>query len=772
MSAPAPITIAPTLGRLRRVCVDLRGAVQGVGFRPFVHRLANELALRGWIRNTAQGLKIDVEGHETRVERFLLRLERDRPEHSYIQSLETTYLDPCGHPDFRILESVPGGDVTGVILPDIATCPSCLTEVFDPSNRRYRYPFTNCTHCGPRYSIIEELPYDRAHTSMRRFSMCSACQSEYLDPADRRFHAQPNACPVCGPEVELWQAGGQFVSRSNQALADTIQALREEQIVAVKGLGGFQLLVRASADLAVRRLRDRKHREAKPLAVMMPNLDHARRVCDVSPAEARLLCSAQAPIVLLRRLPNAPADGIAPSVAPGNPYLGVMLPYTPLHHLLLHDLDEALVATSGNLSEEPICTDEREALKRLAGIADLYLVHNRPIVRHVDDSVARIMLGREMLLRRARGYAPLPIDLEEELPCSIGVGAHFKNTIAFARGQQVILSQHIGDLATPASKRAFEQVVRDLTRIQHHTPTIAAADSHPDYLSSREAEKLAPTVLSVQHHLAHVLACMAENHVHEPLLGVAWDGTGFGEDGTIWGGEFIRIAGRKHERVAHLRHFPLPGGERAVFEPRRVAMGLLYTIYGEETFAMKELPPIRAFAAKDLKALKSMVRQTINTPLTSSAGRLFDAVASLLDLRHESKFEGQAAMEVEFAAEDTDPDETYPYQLIPSDTFPWRLDWEPMIRRMVEELLMKVPAWEMASRFHNTLAAMIVDVARHSGEPRVVLSGGCFQNKCLTERTVRALRGAGLHPYWHQRVPPNDGGIALGQVVATRMSLS
>lgn len=769
-------------GRMR---LTLRGAVQGVGFRPFVYRLATELGLGGWVSNSPAGVTLEVEGPAAARREFLLRLEAERPPHCVIHGLEAVELDPVGQTGFTIRPSEESGEKTALVLPDIATCADCLREIFDPADRRYRYPFTNCTHCGPRYSILEALPYDRANTSMKGFALCPACRAEYEDPRHRRFHAQPNACPQCGPHLALWDAAGRELARRDEALAGAVRALAEGAIVAVKGLGGFHLMVRADDDAGVRRLRERKHREEKPLAVMCPGLTAAERLAEIGPLEARALRAPEAPIVLCRRRPGAP---VAAAVAPGNPWLGLMLPYTPLHHLLLADLGRSVVATSGNVSDEPICTDEHEALVRLGGIADLFLVHNRPIVRHVDDSLVRIVLGRELVLRRARGYAPLPIRVHEPLPPVLAVGAHLKNAVAVARGHEVFPSQHIGDLDTAPARAAFDRVIADLCRLYAIQPEQIMADAHPDYPSTQRARAAGLPVCTVQHHHAHVLACMAENHLTAPVLGVAWDGTGYGPDGTIWGGEFLRVSARGVERFGHLRPFRLPGGEAAVKEPRRAALGLLHALLGDAVFDRRDLAPLRAFKPAELRTLRSVLNRTLNAPLTSSAGRLFDAVASLLDLRQVARFEGQAAMDLEFAFEPGDATDSYTVDLreeIPSaaetparstgeaaEPTPatparcWVADWAPLVQTLLRDLRVGAPVWQIAARFHNTLAEVVVAMARHAGEHRVVLSGGCFQNKYLLERTVEALRSAGFTPYWHQRVPPNDGGLALGQAVA------
>jgi len=759
-----------------RLRISVRGAVQGVGFRPFVHRLATNLKLAGWVNNSAQGVTIEVEGEREVLEKFLLSLEAEKPPRSSIQSLESSWHEPAGYGDLAIRASESTGAKTALVLPDIATCADCLREILDPANRRYRYPFTNCTNCGPRFSIIERLPYDRQNTSMKSFTMCADCQAEYDGPTNRRFHAQPNACPVCGPQLALWNPSGEVICNNNDALIAAAEAARSGQIVALKGIGGFHLITDARNEKAVQRLRERKHREEKPLALMFPSLESVKGVCEVSPLEERLLLSPEAPIVLLRRTGGQECE-IANAVAPGNPNLGVLLPYSPLHHLLMADLKFPIVATSGNLSDEPICTDERETLERLRGIADIFLVHNRPIVRHVDDSIVRVMLNRELLLRRARGYAPLPVPLPAwsgELPTVLAVGAHLKNTVALSVGDQVFISQHIGDLATEQAHSAFRSTISDFQLLFETSPKIIAADLHPDYLSTKFARQLASTrsgpanpVVAVQHHVAHILSCMAENQVPVPFLGLSWDGTGYGLDGTIWGGEFFLAGENTIDRVAHFAPFRLPGGERAVKEPRRTALGLLYEIFGNDLFERKNLAPLAAFSRLELEQLKAMLARGLNSPVTTSAGRLFDAIASLVNVRQRVSFEGQSAMELEFALHDVETDEAYPVSISSTvEQFPLRLDWSPMIRAILKDIESGTRVGIISARFHNALAEAIVEIARRIGQERVVLSGGCFQNRYLTERAVGRLQAEGFRPFWHQRVPPNDGGISVGQVIA------
>ncbi len=796
-----------------RLHMTIRGAVQGVGFRPFVYRLATGMNLPGWVLNSSQGVFIEVEGEKQTLDAFLLRIEKEKPERSFIQSLEFSVLDPIGYTEFEIRHSDGTGMKSALILPDIATCPDCLREIFDPLNRRYLYPFTNCTNCGPRFTIVEALPYDRPNTSMKKFEMCDDCRREYEDPLDRRFHAQPNACPKCGPHLELWNESGRVVSSQHESLLEATDAIRNGKIVAVKGLGGFHLIVDARNDSAVKKLRERKHREEKPLALMYPSLDALRVDCVVSELEERLLLSPESPITLLSRKSEIenldessrrPKSEIASSVAPHNPYLGAMLPYTPLHHILMREMGFPVVATSGNLSDEPICTDEGEALKRLSGIADLFLVHNRRIVRHVDDSVVRVLMGRESVMRRARGYAPLPIQTPvfSEVPL-LAVGAHLKNTVALSNGENVFISQHIGDLETEEAHQAFQNVCRDLPVLYDSKPEFIISDMHPAYLSTQYAKDQNTRVIEIQHHYAHIAACMAENELDGRVLGVSWDGTGYGLDETVWGGEFLLTTESSFHRVASFRQFRLPGAERAIREPRRTAIGVLYEIFGEELFERTDIPVLESFKGSELKLLRQVLASGVNSPLTSSVGRLFDAVASIVGLRQQVSFEGQAAMELEFSIRQTKTDELFQFRIsapeahqplaedcqsrIDKATNPKSkllnplyesidsksrrqstiiVDWEPLILGVLDDVKQGVSPGVISTKFHNTLVEIIGEIAGRIGEERVVLSGGCFQNKYLTERTVRRLEALGFRPYWHQRVPPNDGGIALGQVYA------
>jgi hydrogenase maturation protein HypF len=776
--------VAPRRSRLH---LDIKGAVQGVGFRPCVYRLAVELGLSGWVRNSAAGVMVEVEGEEAQLERFQNRLSRELPPRALITGLEAHHRDPQGTEGFEILDSLGDGEAPTIVLPDLATCPDCVAEIFDPVNRRYRYPFTNCTNCGPRYSLIEDLPYDRESTSMRRFTMCATCQDEYDDPADRRFHAQPNACPECGPQLELRDADGRCLADREMALEMVVEALRSGLIVAVKGVGGYHLLVDAAAERAIAELRRRKHREEKPLALIYPSLAEVRRDCQVSALEERLLCGPEAPIVLLDRHTRIGAGRpLAGLIAPGNPTYGVMMPGSPLQYLMLERMGRPLVATSGNLASEPICIDDEEALSRLAGVADLFLMHNRPILRHVDDSIVRVIAGRVMLLRRARGYAPLPIETARPMPPILATGAHLKSAIALTSGKRVFISQHLGDLESAEAVQAFDGVIESFEQLFQTRPVLVVHDAHPGYHSTIRARALALPHLAVQHHHAHVLSCLAENGLEPPALGIAWDGTGHGDDGTIWGGEFLRITEQGYERVAHWRTFALPGGESSIREPRRTAIGLLHEIDQHSRSSWLDLPPWREFGVRELEIINSMLARGLNSPRTSSVGRLFDAVAALIGLRQTARFEGQAAMELEYAIGRIETSDSYPVDIVrrpngdrsvpltavdDGDATPRTmvLDWESMIVEIVNDLASGVPIGFIAAKFHNTLVESLVTVAGLVGEERVCLSGGCFQNRYLLERSIHRLRDEGLQVYWHQRVPPNDGGIALGQaMVAAR----
>lgn len=746
---------------MTRLQILVRGTVQGVGFRPFVHRRAAALGLSGWVRNSTEGVVLEAEGDPGRIAELLDALRQAPPPNAVVVAVEVSEIAARGDAAFAILPSDATGARAATPAPDYATCPDCLAELFDASNRRHLYPFINCTQCGPRYSIVEDLPYDRERTSMRRFKMCPACQSEYDDPRDRRFHAEPNACPQCGPRLALWEPSGSAVAHDHDALLATVAALRGGAIVAVKGIGGFHLMADASDETAVRRLRARKRREDKPFAVMFPALSDVTANCRVTAEEEALLTGAARPIVLLRR--SGPC--VAPAVAPGNPWIGALLAYSPLHHLLMREFGAPLVATSGNVTDEPIVTNERDALRRLAGIADLFLVHDRPIVRPVEDSLMRVVCGRELMLRRARGFAPASIALEGAPSGILALGGHLKTTVALTHAGGAVLSQHIGDLETAEARDAHASAVADIGRLYGVRPRLVVRDLHPDYATSRAAEALGLPTLAVQHHLAHVAACMAEHALAPPVLGVAWDGAGFGPDGTVWGGEFLLVGEAGWRRVAHLRRFRLPGGDAAAREPRRAALGLLYEAFGEAALAMTDLAPVAAFTPAERDVLGVMLARGINAPLASSMGRLFDAFAALCGLRQRASYEGQAAAELEWAAEGFTSGRGYDFPLRdPSGAGEAIvLDWRPALDAALADLRGGASPGAVSEALHNGLAKAIVAVAGRTGERRVALTGGCFQNARLLEAAVDALRAAGYEPIWPRRVPPNDGGLALGQ---------
>jgi len=747
----------------RRMKIIVRGAVQGVGFRPFVFNLAKRQSLKGWVLNSPSGVQIEVEGLQLELEKFLVKLQHEKPRLAFIQSLEWSYLDILGFKDFRIKKSKEGGEKLTLILPDIATCELCLEEMMDSRNRRHSYPFINCTLCGPRFSIIEKLPYDRPNTSMKTFKLCSKCSSEYHDPEDRRFHAQPTACVECGPRIQLIDVNGAVLSTEDKALVKACDYVKDGKILGLRGLGGFLLVVDAKNDLALKRLRERKLREEKPLALMYPDLDSVKADCVLEPLEVRLLTSPEKPIVLLKKSVNC---RISELVAPRNPYLGVMLPYTPLHQLLMNQLRFPIVATSGNLTDEPMAIDTDEALGKLGRIADVFLSHDRPIVNRMDDSITRVIDGREVVLRRARGYAPLPIEVGKKLPKVLALGGHLKNTIAMSLGKQVFVSQHIGDLETKEAIESFQSMAENFQKLYEFKPEIVAIDLHPGYASSRYGESLGIDLNKVQHHLAHVYSVMADNGLEESVLGISWDGTGYGEDDTIWGGEFIIPDDGQLEWVAGFDPFPLIGGEKAIREPRRTALALLYLTFGKEAFEKVNLPSLKAFKDDELDWMKAALEHDIQTPKCRSVGRLFDAISSLLGIRQNISYEGQAAMELEFVANNM-PCKPYPFRIKENGIPRYLIDWRETINAVVEDIEEGKERSEISSRFHATLVEAAKRIAENVGERKVALSGGVFQNALMVKLCRNVLSKGGFEVYTHQRIPPNDGGISLGQTIAT-----
>lgn len=730
---------SPTLSShpVVRYHLHLTGVVQGVGFRPWVYRHAHELSLTGAVRNDAAGLSIDIEGAPEACDAFQLRLENEPPPHARIRGQHAEKRLAEHADEFCILPSdcdEPLSQGAGV-MPDIAPCTDCLHDILNPDDRRYRYPFTNCTQCGPRYTIIDRLPYDRAHTSMAAFPLCPECQAEYESPDDRRFHAQPTACPVCGPQL----CAGDMTGDDALQYAETV--IREGGIAAVKGLGGFHLICDARSRRAVETLRMRKWRPAKPFALMCRDLKQVETLAHISEAERTLLQSPEAPIVLvLKRADSRLTLNVAPNVN----LLGVMLPSTPLHHLLARDLDVPLVATSGNRTDEPICIDNEEAQRDLVDIADVILEHDRAIRRAADDSIFRVMHGVPVCIRNARGTAPLSLDSESVDQVLLAVGGRQKNAIALQRGSEIILGPYLGQLDNPKAYRRFEQRVEELPRLYAMLPERAVCDLHPDDEAAQFAREQVDALVCVQHHHAHVVSCMVEHGLAGEVLGVSWDGTGYGGDGTVWGGEFLQSTRADFQRVGHLRPFPLPGGEAAVREPLRCALGICH--------AAGWPAEVMGIDASRWDVLQQMLEHSLNCPLTTSAGRLFDAVAGLLVSYQRQSFEGEAAMQLESLIRPHD-------ELLPLGDDP--LDWAVPVYALIQAR--ETLSWK-ATAFHNTLAEMIVRVAERVELPRVILTGGCFQNAYLTERTAGRLQQAGFDVYQHQQVPSNDGGLAVGQI--------
>jgi hydrogenase maturation protein HypF len=760
-----------------RLKVAVGGVVQGVGFRPFIYRLAHREQLAGFILNSPQGVSIEVEGELEAAQRFLASLVREAPAQSRIDTVAVNFLAPTGDGRFVIQESRHEAARSTLISPDLATCPDCLGELFDPGDRRHRYPFINCTNCGPRYTIIRDIPYDRDKTSMKVFEMCRDCRAEYEDPLDRRFHAEPNACWVCGPRMTLRGPSGEPVE-CEDPIAAARRHLSEGRIIAVKGLGGFHLAVDAANDAAVRLLRSRKQREEKPLAIMVRDLDAARVVADPGPEEERLLAGTARPIVLLRKKPGSP---VVQSVAPGNKHLGVMLPYTPVHHLLLDGSLVALVMTSGNLSEEPIALDMPDAVGRLGRVADVYLDHDRDIVSRCDDSVVRVVGGKAIFLRRSRGWAPLPLEIDTSPPSILACGAHLKNTIALTRRNQVFVSQHIGDLENLAAYEFFKASVDHIERIAEVTPSVVAHDLHPDYLSTRFAIGLrVKRKIGVQHHHAHIASCLGEAGIDGPVIGLALDGTGYGPDGTIWGGELLIATRAAFTRAGHLEQASIPGGDAAIRHVWRMALGHLHASYGDGVSRLP-LEDLLGADRKQIDIVLTMLRRGVNSPVTSSCGRLFDAVSCLCGVRCEAKYEGQAALELEMALDDG-VDCAYPVVL---DRQGDRIviGVRDLIRELANEVAPEAVRegagrWtspsrakgEISAKFHNWLVRSLAEAAsvlreRH-GIATVALSGGCFQNAALLGRLECALGKAGFRVITNHLVPANDGGVSFGQAVA------
>ncbi len=774
---------------VQHVAIKVKGIVQGVGFRPFIYNLARRYGLKGWVLNSSEGVNIEVEGEEVSLRRFAIDIKHNPPPLAVIEEIEVRNNPaPKGYADFEIRESLaqPGKFVP--VSPDISICEDCLSELLDPSDRRYVYPFINCTNCGPRYSIILDIPYDRPKTTMKKFKMCPQCQSEYEDPMNRRFHAQPNACLTCGPFLAFLKTQDTEHATLSPRIQDrgrtqgnpierAIQALKEGKIVAIKGLGGFHLACDATNDMAVRKLRERKRRSNKPFAVMAPDMESVKMLSLVSKEEEELLRGSIKPIVLMSKLPNNP---LSEAVAPNTNYFGVMFPYTPLHYLLFHQIPEsevqapkselpnflALVMTSGNLSEEPIVIDNDEAIKVLNEIADSFLLHDRDIYMRVDDPVTRIFEGKEMLIRRSRGYVPKVIDLGHEMVDALGCGAELKNTFTLTKAQYAIISQHIGDLENYEALKFFEETLRNLKKTFRVEPKVIAYDLHPEYLSTRFAlEQKGVELVGVQHHHAHIVSCMAENRLEGKVIGVAFDGLGYGDDGNIWGGEFLVADRIGFSRRAHFSYLPMPGGDKAIKEPYRMALSYLFYTFGEG-MSSKHPDFFKRFPERNIELITKMMKDKIYSPMTSSCGRLFDAISSIIGVRDYITFEGEAAVELETIAEEGSQD-SYSYEIY--DKGVYLIDSSPVIVQVVEDLYNNVSRARISAKFHNTIARTILDVCKKirkdDGLTRVALSGGVFQNVFLLKRSLVLLKNQGFETYIHSMVPPNDGGISLGQVV-------
>jgi len=749
-----------------RKAIDVTGIVQGVGFRPFVYRLAHDCNLTGFIANTPAGVTIEVQGDDNLVDAFLQRLQTEAPPLARITSIAPYDVEQqAGDTSFRILASRFDTPPKALVSPDVAVCADCLREMMNPRDRRFRYPLINCTNCGPRFTIIRDIPYDRARTSMASFPMCAACQAEYEDPANRRFHAQPNSCWDCGPQVQLWDDDGSRLDIA-EPVREAARLLEGGSIVAIKGLGGFHLACNARNQAAVSLLRERKRRVEKPFAVMIRRIEDAGRFCEVDDAGHKLLLSIERPIVLLPRKTDA---DLAPSIAPHNRYLGLYLPYTPLQHLLFASGKfDSLVMTSANLSEEPIAIDNDEAVQRLRNIADAFLVHDRDILRRCDDSVVRPAAGRSQQLRRSRGFVPVPVALERESEPILAVGGELKNTICLVRGSEAFLSQHIGDLENLESYKFFEEAVEHMQRILEVHPKTVAYDLHPDYFSTKWAlARAGVELVGVQHHHAHVAACMAENHLDGKVIGIALDGTGYGLDGTIWGGEVLLADYVDFERVAHFEYIPLPGGAAAIHEPWRTAVSYLTKHYGQDLSNL-DLPLVRSIDARKLQVVQQMIDRQIHSPRTSSCGRLFDAVAAVAGVRSVVNYEAQAAIEFEMAAHDSTDQGVYPFDLLPEGTN-WIVGTLPLFQWLLRDVRHQQPVGDISRRFHAGLAATFVELAEKIREQsklnRICLSGGCFQNALLFDLLREGLRSKSFEVYFHSEVPTGDGGISLGQAL-------
>lgn len=746
--------------------IIIKGIVQGVGFRPFIHKLVQNYNLSGWVLNSNQGVEIDIEGEMEELNSFVSDIKDKLPPLARIEKIEVNQLHLIGYKGFSIKKSITKEENGFVLVsPDISICEDCLQELFDPRNRRFHYPFINCTNCGPRFTIIKDIPYDRGKTTMRVFEMCPQCQSEYENIEDRRYHAQPNACAECGPQVFLYQNKRKL--ENVDPVKEAVKLLKDGKIGAIKGLGGFHLACDATNNEVVTKLRLLKNREAKPFAIMSFNLEKIKQYCKLGKKEEKWLINRARPIVLLKKKEDSLISSL---VAPRNNYLGVMLPYTPLHCLLLKDNFTALIMTSGNIADQPIIGDNQEALEKLDGIADFFLLYNRDIFNRCDDSVVKIVNDGNVFFRRSRGYVPYPIILDFKLKEVLALGGELKNTISFSKENYVFLSQYLGDLKSIETLNFLKESIKNLEKIFRVNPETIACDLHPDYLSTQFAEEIGAKkglkVVKVQHHHAHIVSCMAENNIKEKVMGVAYDGTGYGDDGKIWGGEFLLCDLKKYFRVGHFKYYPLPGGDKAIAEPWRMAYSYLYSIYGPKAKTL-DIDFNHRMDYDKLSIIEKMIDKNINSPLTSSCGRLFDAASSLIGIRDEINYEGQAAMELESLCA-SGIKERYKF-CIYKEGKEFIIDPKEIFVDIIEDLKKGIDKKVMAAKFHNTVAEFTLNlcgkIRENNGINKIALSGGVFQNRYLTEKIISLLERDNFRVYTQRKVPPNDGGISLGQAV-------
>ena len=750
--------------------ISVKGIVQGVGFRPFIYHLARSLNLSGYVRNDTTGVSIEAEGEQSDIQMFIESIKKNHPPRAEIfeiDSKKNTHL--TGYRDFEIRESAGQEEKFIPISPELATCSECLAELFNPQDRRFRYPFINCTNCGPRFTIVKDIPYDRKLTTMSVFPMCGECDSEYHDPGNRRFHAQPNACPVCGPGLTLLDSEKRKIPVQD-AISRVSTLLKEGNIIAVKGIGGYHLACDARNDDAVSRLRARKFREYRPFALMVKDIRTASEICFVNEEEEQLLSGVKRPIVLMKKRPDTP---VSEGVAPNQKYLGVMLPYTPLHHLILTESELILVMTSANVSSEPIVYKDKDAFDRLEGITDYYVVHKREIHMRTDDSVSRVHLGEEVVIRRSRGYAPHPLLMKRPFAAQIlACGAELKNTFCLTRGIYAFLSHHIGDLENMETLSSFEEGIEHFKKIFNIEPAVIAYDLHPGYLSTRYAHSLGNIrKTGIQHHHAHIASCMGDNGLEGEIIGVSFDGTGYGTDGRIWGGEFLICDYESFHRAAHFEYFQLNGGEKAIKEPWRIAASLLHKIYSDDMMDL-DIDFIRRLEKDKWHILKQIIVKGVNSQMTSSVGRLFDAVSALLGIRKEIYYEAQAAVELEMKADAID-NGCYGFDYADREGTT-EIVFDQVIKGIISDMSKRIGVGIIAARFHNTIAAIVLEtclkIRKQAGIGRVAMSGGVFQNSLLLEKTHDILHKNGFKVYTHHRVPANDGGISLGQaVIASEM---